>query len=427
MFRDVHVPYLFHWCITLSVATVIGLLYSPFSVASCSWQAPGVISSFQQTDMELDSSSYRMIANRNWYDDKYFPAGTLMAVDNLALKGFVCNGLPELADRKVDFVYVPPVGATRSGSGYLVAGNAPGVAMKVEFPARGDHLHGIFLGTSTGSAAGGGLTSRAGVPSFSMRLTLVKTGKFSSSTDVTMFEPAVWFPDGLGWFRYYAAGDPTLVAADGNRLVMGKFLRPGGLNSYAGGAMYPVCQFRYLGDVALVANHVIRLQSVSASDFSGIGPIDRATQRLPLKFYCAGTVNTDVYVSFDAHFPLHGAVEGVGLPEPDSDIGVQLLLGDVPVRFGERSSALPWSKVRLDQQMEPVNHAVGGFLTRQGAYCRNDCGGTMTGSNWVDGGAVKGSNLGSEPLITFRYYQTSSRRPVARTFSVPFTITMDWQ
>lgn len=413
----------------LCLSLFSGLFYSPFSLAACSWQAAGIMSATNTTNLKLNSSSFRLIANKLWYEDRLFPPGTSMAVDTLSLKGFICIGLPELVGKKVDFVYVPPIGATPSGAGYLVPGNTQGVAMKVEFLTGSSHPHGILFGTSTGTVSGAILSSRAGVPSISLRLTLVKTGRFVSSDNLKWGTHIVWFPEGLGWLRYYAEGDPALVAAAGNQLVMGDFLEPnipGGRFNYPGAAQTPLCTADYLGDVPLNTKKVFRLQPVSSSDFSGAGPIDRAAQALPLKFRCQGTINTDALVTFDASFPLNGGANGVGMPEADSDIGVQLLIGDVPVRFGAHSAPLPWSKVRMEDQLNPVEDIFEGVLSPQGLYCLADCDDAMAGPNWVDGGAAQGFNFGMEPLITFRYYQTTSQRPLPRKFSVPFTITMDW-
>lgn len=405
---------------------VFGLLYSSFSNAACSWQSTGISSSVVTTDLVLNSSSYRMIANRSWYSDRNFPPGTLMAVDSFRMNGFVCTGLPELNTQKIDVVYIPPVGATPSGAGYLVAGHAPGVAMKVEFLNSAPHPEGIYLGTSTGAVVGSILTNRGGLPSFSIRLTLVKTGKFLDQNGMKQFEPVIWFPDGLGWFRYYAAGDPTRVSAAGNRLVMGDVLNPQRTDSYLGVAMMPICKLNSLGDMYLTSNAVVRLQPVSNSDFSGVGPISFSSRALPFKFHCERTVNTRAFVTFDASFPFNAGMDGVGMPDANSDIGVQILMNDTPVRFGGRSSELPWNKIRFDDGKYPMYHPLEGFLTRQGMYCFSDCGDTVSGPNWVDGGAAEGFNLGVEPIITFRYYQTSNQRPIPRKFAVPFTISLDW-
>ncbi len=401
---------------------VLGLLYSTFSLAACSWKGSGIFSSVAATKLELNSSSYRMIAHRNWYDDRNFPPGTLMAVDSLTMAGFLCNGLPELHGQKVDVVYVPPPGATPSGAGYLVTGNAAGVAMKVEFLDGTPHRDGIYLGTSAGAVSGSILTTRGGLPSISIRLTLVKTGKFAPlvGTNAT-----VWFPNGLGWFRYYSASDPLLVAAAGNQLVMDDVLAPTHHSGYVGLAMTPSCSLSYLGDISPITNSVVHLKSVSSSDFLGVGPINLSSRALPLKFSCEASISTRAFVTFDANFPLNAGVNGVAMPDPDSDIGVQILLNEAPVRFGSRSSELPWAKVRFDDALFPVYDVFEGFLTRQGKYCVNDCGDTVSGPNWVDG-AVQGFNLGMEPVITFRYYQTSNSRPVPRRFTVPFTISLDW-
>src|SRR6218665_3402360 len=108
-----------------------------------------------------------------------------------------------------------------------------------------------------------------------------------------------------------------------------------------------------------------------------------------------------------------------GLPSDTvRDVGVQILLNDVPVHFGRRAP--------LDWDRKPHSIATTGY--KQGTYClSSSCGEDMDGAEWTNGGASVGSNDDIRSDVTFKYYQTTNAKPKPQIFHVGFTITLELQ
>ncbi|MEN0105759.1 MAG: hypothetical protein AAGC84_04955, partial [Pseudomonas sp.] len=174
---------------------------------------------------------------------------------------------------------------------------------------------------------------------------------------------------------------------------------------------------------ALRPGSVVPLAPVSSADFSTSGPIGKAATEVPLAFHCVARAASEVTVSFDATFPFNAGLEGVGMPAPNSDIGVQILLEGKPVQLGTNSPPLRW---RFQPSSRYPEELPGRSV--QGRFCNADCGAqtSLSDPHWLEGDGGTGSNLAIESTITFRYFQTTQRRPRPGAFSVPFTLTMEW-
>lgn len=412
-------------------AMLIGLL-PKYALAGCNWSTGanlGVQGGISSPDVMFELATFKMMSFKFWSNDERFPVGSLMGIDTFTLNGLFCAGFPELKGDRLDVVYAPPVGANPYGAGFIVPSSADGVALAVEFPSGSPHPGGIFLGTSAGNVTNGGLMqANAGLPSIPIRLSLIKTGPFTAthSTAASVID----FPGGIGWFKYYATGNPSLVSKEQNRLRMDYSLTPASNRGLTATVSAPVCELIKLGAVTLldlpsVVRPNIKLSPVSASDFTMMGPIDKAAQVLQLRFQCTGTISTKASVSFDAKFPHNGGVDGVGMSEDSVDVGVQVLLNDIPVRFGQYSAPLAWNIRTYKEHGWNVSDLRYGPFDPQGLYCVKDCGQDMTNSNWTDGGAAYGDNASVETPITFKYYQTTNARPEPQDILVPFTITMN--
>jgi hypothetical protein len=362
-----------------------------------------------------------MLANKNWYNDSRYPVGSLMGLSNVVLTAQNCARLTELKGQRVNVVYVPPINAIATGSVFRVPTSSPGVAIDIGFPDGTPHPGGILLGTSQGDVSSGGLMTAGGsrIPPVRVTLSLVKTGAFTD--DKT--KSSIQVTGGLGAFRYYSSSDATLVSASQDQLQMPTKYGPVA-NDYLGSAMAPTCEIAALGDVSLVTGlKVISLGAVNASDFSGIGAVEKSAKAQHFSFTCKGTSDTKPVVNFDATYPFNAGVEGVGMPEASSDIGIQVLLNDNPVAFRKNSPVLGWNLTQLSGGVVDVRY---GLLGPQGRYCTTGCGQDMSGANWVNGEAGEGNNdQMTDATVTFKYYQTTSSIPQARKFSVPFTVTLD--
>jgi len=338
----------------------------------------------------------------------------------------MCSDLYELSGKLLDVIYYPPANSSPRGSGFMVPSSADGVSMFVEFPSGSVRAGAVLLATSSETVRPGGqlLLNRTGIPPVPMRLSLVKTAPFSGDTANAI----VHFPQGVGFIKYFAAGQVDMSAAD-NQLVLSALLNPAVANdaSRLANAKSPACQAHDPTRTGMNTLSTIQLASLPATSFVGPGATEIALHRRPLLFSCEAALDSVVSVSFDAAFPLNNGVEGVGMPSATSDVGVQILLNDSPVAFGQKSSALPWAPVSYDGLGRGyVDPASGTVYSSHGYYCRADCGEQMAGANWLDGGPAWGSNRGiGGASLTFRYYQTTADTPAAQQFSVPFTISMD--
>jgi hypothetical protein len=160
----------------------------------------------------------------------------------------------------------------------------------------------------------------------------------------------------------------------------------------------------------------VSLKPVNASNFSGVGAIDQATSSSDVVLHCWGLSSTTPELTFSTPFAAAGA-SGVGMPRPDSDIGIQLLLGNNPVRF---DVGIP---VMLN--MRPVFSGFGqsGVRPQQGGYCVANCSANMSGPEWVSAEALEDNLI--RVAVSFKYYQTTNRRPGPGNFKVPFTVTVN--
>ncbi|MGY4534060.1 hypothetical protein ACVW0Y_003198 [Pseudomonas sp. TE3786] len=403
------------------VALLAGFLYSNLASASCAWS--GAAASYAvKNPIVFETSGYKMLANKNWYNDSRYPVGSLMGQDTVTLVAKNCGSLTELSGNRINVIYSPPANAVSYGSGYRIPTSAPGVAINIEFPGGTATAGGILVGTSLGIVTSGGLLTPTGsrIPPVKVNLSIVKTGPFSNSND-----GAIRVDGGLGWFRYSSATTSGLVSVSEDQLQFPTKYSSAREGDYLGYTSSPICHLNSLGSVSLATGpKVITLSPVSTGDFSGIGAIAKGAKSQQFTFTCLGTADTKPTVYFDATFPFNNGLDGVGMPGADSDIGVQILLNDVPVRFGQNSPVLGWNLTPLNTGITDVFY---GFISPQGFYCRANCGTDMSNSNWVDGGAAMGNNDGINAAVTFKYYQTKNKAPDPKSFSVPFTITLDIQ
>jgi hypothetical protein len=374
-----------------------------------------------------------MLANKKWYNDTRYPAPALMGLESVTLTARSCTGLVELGGHRISAVYIPPSGAVRSpsGTGYRIGSGVAGVVFEVDFPDGKSHPDGgILLAAQDPSESQtvlpiSGIINLASGRTFIVKLTisLVKTGDFGPgygnvANDIKL--P----PDGLGSLQYYSITDTSKKSNSINVMVFPASY--GGTHSYWLAAVgTPTCRVFRLGDAWLTGGPaspgVIRLPSVNNLAFSGPGATDSSSDTRPFIFQCHGTDLTHPEVYFDANYPLDGGVNGVGMPSANSDIGIQILFNNGAVKFGVNSLPLQWSKNPYSALYDPIY----GWLEASGRYCLKDCGTSMSGANWIDGGVGYGTNEGFEANVTFKYYQTTSKRPAPGQFSVPFTVTLD--
>jgi hypothetical protein len=313
--------------------------------------------------------------------------------------------------------------------GYLIPAKAPGVALKLDFPqAAGFHPGGFLLGTATERVTGGGLLPASAVPALHMRVAVVKTGPFDPYGPYAQATHLTW-PEGLGWIRYFDAELPEVYSISETAVAMGPTAVAG--SGYPGSAMRTFCHLGrdprrapFVSNGALEPGVVIALPPVKRSDFAGFGAAGPEAQSRSLAFHCVARAGTEVKVSFDAAFPLDKGQEGVGMPEADSDIGVQILLAGVPVQLGVNSQRLRWNFRRSSSYPQDFDD-----ISVQGRFCVSDCGtdASLANPNWIEGDGGTANNTAMEAAVSFRYFQTTHQRPRPRSFSVPFTVTLDWQ
>ncbi len=400
------------------------LFWSLMASAACSWGGASLPNAIT-TPIVFQTAGFKMLANKRWYNDSRHPVGTYMGMSLTTLTGSVCTNLRELKGQKAAVVYVPPLNAIQTGSGFRIPTNAAGVAIEIEFPNGTFQAGGIYLTASAGNvAASGALTqSTAKFAPIPVKLSVVKTGLFANTSgDSSKGEITV--AGGLGWFTYRGVQDPTLVSAAQDQLLMPARYNGGGNNlTYLGLASAPSCEILGFDKIPLNSGlKIISMSPVSTSAFQGIGPVEASSKSHQFRFSCKGVADTRPAISFSATYPLNKGAEGVGMPEADSDIGIQLLLDDVPVKFGVASKALPWNLTALNNDVADQFH---GLLKQQGWICEKNCDEDMIGPNWENSGAASGNNDGLGATVTFKYYQTTTAAPEPRTISVPFTVTLD--
>ena len=405
------------------IILLVGLLQASRVGAACGWRQPsGESSSPAGGAIVLRAIGWKLVANKHWYEDGRFAVGSLMGTDETTFNlAGGCTHLRELAGGRVEVVYVPPANAVPHGRGYRLKPDALGVAVDIEFPAGTPHPAGIALARSAQTVGAGGVLATPGFAApITLRITLVKTGAFTGTGEQSLLKVA----GDLGRLRYYKLGDAGVLSQADNVLQL-----PASYGTeqqaYIGRAQAPHCTLTRLGNLPSGAGpKVIRLTAVSAQDFSGPGALGRSAGSTSLRFSCEGADALKPVFYLEASYPFDNGRQGVGMPARDSDVGVQVLFDEQPVRLGEVSRALAWSPKPLDSVLAD---GQGGFVSPQGLYCRGECASDMRGPSWINGGASQGDNQGQEAQLTFRYYQTSEKRPVPRTFSVPFTLSLDVQ
>lgn len=405
---------------------VTGTGMSPKAAANCLWvSSPSAMST--PSGIQFTGLA-KWLSKTLWVDEQGYPVGTLMALSTVSLRPEGCSGLTDIRNRLVDFVYMPPANATRIHNGFLLPARAAGAALRLEFPrALGAHPAGILIHSSTGTVAQNGLLHGNFLPWLDIRIALVKTGAFDPFSFSSSSSDLAW-PDGLGWVRYFPKGEPNVHSLSETPLAMGPSAAQ--ITGVPGVAVGAACRLRptlLRGEMQgarrnMGAANVVRLESVKATDFNGFGPIEKGAQQRFIAFHCVARSSSEISVYFDATFPF-GGVDGVGMPGMNSDVGVQILLSGEPVQFGSRSMPLRW-------RFEPSVSFPGGLDGKsiQGRFCIAGCADdtSLTNPNWREGDGGAGNNEAMEAPVTFRYFQTSQHPPVPRSFSVPFTITLDW-
>ncbi len=412
------------------ISAVIILLgavgFSPLARSNCSWNPVSEVA-FTQSEIRFTGLA-RWLRKTLWVDERRYPPGTLLALSTVSLSPAMCTGLTDLRSKFVDFVYVPPLNAMRADNGYLIPATARGVALKLEFPeAQGSHRHGLLLSTSSIPVTPAGALLATGVPRLNMRVAVVKTAPFEPLAANGQSHLA--WPSGLGWIRFYDQDQPDICSVNDIAIAMGpEAVEVTGLPGTAVGAYCRLGRDPARGGVrsgdVLRPGSVIPLPPVRLSDFTGPGPLEQGSQEVPLFFSCIARAASEVKVSFDATYPFNGGLDGVGMPAPDSDIGVQIVLAGQPVQLGVNSLRLVWNFIpSTGYPLEVQGRSV------QGRFCIAGCGAQTSQTNpaWVEGDGGTGDNEGMEAPITFKYFQTTRRRPLPNAFSVPFTVTLDWQ
>lgn len=400
-----------------------GLFSIPHASATCGWRQPnGDVTSIADETILLNSIGLKLVASKRWYEDGRFAVGSLMGTDQTHFSLVTgCAQLREIAGGRLEVVYVPPADAVPHGQGYRLRPYAIGVAVDIEFATGTPHPHGMSLAQSITSVGAGGVLGANGFAApIPLRITLVKTAAFTGVGQQSL----VQMPGSLGSLRYYKVGNPAVVAASYNVLRLPPSYGSGA-QAYVGRALAPHCVLTRLGDGPLEqGTQVIRLASVSRNDFHGPGGLDRSADTRQVGITCEGSDHLRPVLSLDTPYPFNNGIDGVGLPERESDIGVQVLFNDQPLRLGTPSRALDWSPQPLRSELADGN---GGFVSAQGLFCQPPCPADMSGPGWINGGASQGDNQGHDARLTFRYYQTTGTPPLPRTFAVPFTLSLDVQ
>ncbi|TMU74659.1 hypothetical protein FGA82_21245 [Pseudomonas fluorescens] len=328
-----------------------------------------------------------------WWEVGTLPVDSLMS-DRTFQTTFRTNnclslGMP-LRNKFLKTVYEAPPGATPTANGFILPSNIPGVGLRLQFPGAVPGPQGNTLVVSTSSAK----VSAVGIattPSFSIRISIIRTGPIPPSAVVRK----VSFP-AAGAFRYYA-DDNTPSPTDRNPMVV---VVSAAANTIS--IASPNCRVFKIGSQT-ASPYVFTLDSVNVSDFDGVtgtGAISTNQLATNWQFSCEGTNLNQPQVSFHASFP--GAADGVGLPASGSPIGIQLLMNNTPVTFGQTYGNMPW---------KPLG------VSTSGQYSKDD------GNTWLTLTAGNGGPVTPIPL-TFRYYKNGSPL-VPGAFSVNFTITIN--
>ncbi len=403
--------------VLLVVVLAGGVLASPAAMAgSCGWL--GFTGAVTIDDFQFVLAGKKFMANKNWIEDPRtpLPIGTLMGSMEHSITFSICGGLADLNGQNVYLVYEPPANASPWGAGYRIPTTNPAVAMDLEFPTGIPYPAQpgrIILSRSANTV--NHLGALGGFPGYPVKLTMVKTGYFSNSS-ITIDGPK-----DMGVFKYYGVQDGR-EATFRQRLSMplnyGMGSKPG---DSLGRAYTPYCNFYREGGYNF---SVITLKPVNTSAFRGVGPADHPAQAEVFGFLCRGTSTTQPVIYFEATYPLGDGSAGVGMETPTSDVGVQLLLNDVPVRLGPAfAQHLP-----TDMTLVPSIHmGAGVYASPDGSFClpSSNCSSDMT-TNWFQNAAAWERGPIHAP-VTLKYYQTTTSKPKPGTLSVPFSVTVDVQ
>jgi len=328
-----------------------------------------------------------------WWEVGTLPVDSLMS-DRTFQTMFRSNncfslGLP-LRNKLLKTVYEAPPGATVTGNSVILPSNIPGVGLRLQFPGATSMPQSDMLVVSTSSAK----VSAVGIattPSFSLRISIIRTGPIPPSAVVRK----VSFP-AAGAFRYYA-DDGTPSPADSNPVVVDVSAAANTISIAS-----PNCRVFKIGSQT-ASPYVFTLNSVNVSDFDGVtgtGAITTSQLDTNWQFSCEGTSLNQPQVSFNASFP--GTADGVGLPASGSPIGIQLLMNNTPVTFGHTYGDLPWTPLGV---------------STSGQFSKDD------GVSWLTPTVGNGGPNTPIPL-TFRYYKNGTPL-VPGAFSVNFTITIN--
>jgi len=385
--------------------------------AVCSY--PGLDGGFGE--IKLMQASADLLNYKFWFEDSKnpYPNETLMMLKEIPLKPSGCDQgtFPaEFTNKRLRMVYFPPSSATAIGSRFRIPSTSQGVAFDVELPGKGPSFEtgGIEIGRSKGAVlAGGSLPITRAFDNFVLRVSMVKTGPFSATSS----NPHGQYPvsirlgsEQLGSFKFYSEdgttstryeeriGFPDQQVAAGQRLPW---------IAYAGA---PACGFVSVPSTT----STIKLADVSQQRFKAVGPIEDGAKTQDMKFRCWGGLSTRPIVTFEATYPLVGAV-GVGMQSASSDVGVQIFLDDQPVPLGK--------ELGIAITMNPFPKEFGvPDPTSSGHFCVTNCGSDMSGPQWLDGKSGLGEATAS---FRFKYYQTTTKKPEVQQVLVPFSITID--
>jgi hypothetical protein len=414
-------------CRSLGIVA-LGLLAAAYSTlstaAGCGWSIAGVqfpASGATAPSMVFDVQGKKMLFSRTWYNDDRYPVGSLMGIDSSTATQYqLCNQLNGAQAQTLVLVYEPPPGAMAysdgHGPGFRIPTSVAGVAMGVQFPSAVPYPPGLRVSMGSAPVFGTTLPPNSMAP-FTITLSVVKTGSFTAQHAGSHIS----VPGGLGRLRYatgngflsfdHALSMPTIYSGyeDGRQI---------------GSASAPYCAFTSLGNRPFSGvAPTITLGSVRSLDFTAPGSIDLGSRAAPLIFSCRSSGgNNRTTVTFQADFP--GGADGVGLPKADSEVGIQLLINDVPAVFG-RPLAVTWIRTPFT----PTTDKLGNTLANQGRYCTQltNCSTDTTSPDWVLADSGVGSNSSTPVPVTLKYFQTGNQRPAPGRIRVPFTVTIDIQ
>lgn len=347
------------------------------------------------------SSSY----TQNFKLASVFSAGTWWEVGTLRVNSLMSDrtyqtsarsnnclqlGSP-LKGKRLKTVYVAPPSATPTGNGFILPSSIPGVGLRLQFPGAvaGPIANSLTVSTSQNAVSNAGGIATA--PAFSIRISIIRTGPIPPSAIIRN----VSFPS-AGAFRYYAEDD-TPSPADGNPVVVDVSASANTISIAS-----PNCTVFKIGSQT-TSPYVFTLNSVNVSDFDGVagtGAISTSQLSTNWQFSCEGSSLNQPQVSFNASFP--GEADGVGLPASGSPIGIQLLMNNTPVTFGQKYGNMPWTPLGV---------------SNSGQYSQDD------GVTWLTPATGVGGPNTPIPL-SFRYYKNGTPL-VPGAFSVNFTITIN--